>query len=120
MSLVQIRERRQDVVLVIVYFLHPKATEDHVGMIPDFLDESDPRPAKEQIHDNYVHGGGWRNMKGFTLNWLDETPVLQYPGDPKLRPLAVMRLREERIFVYQYGITAIIQPDGSFEAARLD
>jgi len=31
-----------------------------------------------------------------------------------------MRLRQERIFVYDAGIVAIVQPNGSFEAARID
>jgi len=105
--------------MITVYFLHPKATPDHVGLIPLWLSEQDPRPAKEQIHGNYGHGGGWRNMTGFRMA-SDEECVLRYPGDPPLKPIAVMRLRQERIFVYDAGIVAIVQPNGSFEAARID
>jgi hypothetical protein len=103
-----------------VTVLHPKTQPEHLGLIPEFMNEGDPRPAREQIHDNYRHGGGWHGMPGFKLTWKNELPILQYPGDPPLIPLAVMRLRQERIFVYLHGITAIVQPDGTFEASRLD
>jgi hypothetical protein len=98
-------------------FLHPKAVEDHVGLIPYWLSEDNPAPARQQLDDNYRHGGGWRPMRNFRL-----TPgnALRYPGDPPLLPLAEMHLRDELILVYEYGIVAIIQPDRSFEAARMD
>ena len=99
-----------------VIFLHPKATPDHVGLIPEFMSESNPQPAKAQIHANYAHGGGWHNMEGFTM----KGTTLWYPGDPAYEAIAVMKLRDETILVYEYGITAIVQRDGSFEVARLD
>lgn len=91
--------------------------EYSVGFIPQFLDERDLRPAKEQIDANYAHGGGWRPMNGFKLVG---GHTIKYPGDPILKPRAEAKLRNETIVVYEYGITAIVQKDGSFEAARLD
>jgi hypothetical protein len=91
---------------------------DQLGEIPHFLDESDPRPAREQFNVNYQHGGGWRPMLGFTMT--PEDFVLHFPGDPPLAPIALMQLRQETILVYDYSIVAIMQPDGSFEAARMD
>ena len=99
-----------------VRYLHPAATPDHVGFIPMFLNESDPRPAKEQLHANYSHGGGWSPMEGFTL----ERSRLCYPGDPPLVPLAMMELRNETIVVYECSFVCITQKDGSFEVARMD
>lgn len=52
---------------------------DVVGYLPQFMDENDPRPAKEQIHDAYTHGGGWNPFKGFKLRADDS---IKYPGDP--------------------------------------
>jgi hypothetical protein len=103
--------------MIILHILHPRAQLDNFGLIPDFLDDDDPRGAVEQLHANYSHGGGWFPMKGFELL---EGNKLKYPGDPVLEPLGIMHLRDERIIVYQYGIVAVIQPDGSFEAARMD
>jgi len=114
--------------LVMVHYLHPKCTQDHVGLIPYMLDSADPTPAKDQFDRNYQHGGGWRNQKGFTLL---EGNVLQYGSeydpddhetDPPLKPIAeiVMPGRKERIFVYDYSYVAIIQPDQSFEVCRMD
>jgi hypothetical protein len=103
---------------VIVKFLHPRATADHVGMIPYWLDERNPKPARDQINDNYGHGGGWHSMTGFTMQPNDA--VLHYPGDPPFRPIAVMQMRDETIYAYEHSIFAIVQPDGTFDAARLD
>jgi hypothetical protein len=97
--------------------LHPRATEEMFGLIPHFIHEDNPAKAVEQLDNNYRHGGGWRPMKGFTLL---EGDKLQYPGDPALTPLGEMTLRDERIVMYQYGFVAVIQKDGSFEAARMD
>jgi hypothetical protein len=88
-----------------------------VGLIPTFLDTDDPRPAAVQFQERYEYGG-WRAQSGFTNG--NGTPVLQYPGDPPLEPIAVMRLREEMIFVYLHGYVSIFQEDGSFEACRMD
>jgi len=90
---------------------------DELGMIPDFINQNDPRPAREQFDANYKHGGGWRPMTGFTNNGV----ILNYPGDPPLEPIAMWPLRGEMIVVYPYGIVAIFSTkDGSFEVARLD
>jgi hypothetical protein len=89
---------------------------DVLGLLPRFLDDDDPRPAKEQIAEYYI--GGWRPLKGFTLD--RETKALTYSGDPPMLPLVEAKLRDEAIIVYRYGWTLIGQPDGSFEVARLD
>jgi hypothetical protein len=92
-------------------------TLDHVGPIPMWLDEDDPRPAREQLDAHYHHGGGWRPMGGFKLL---RDGSIKYPGDPAHPPLAIMKLRDEAIAIYQYGWVMILQSNGSFEIARLD
>ena len=93
------------------------ADPNYVGFIPTFLDLNDPRPAAIQFQERYEYGG-WRNQEGFTA--IDGTPTLKYPGDPPMKPIAVMRLHDEVIFVYLHGYVAIFQEDGSFEACRMD
>lgn len=87
---------------------------DPLGFIPSFLSGEDPRPAVEQIADNYC--GGWDSFKGPTF---DADFRLCYPGDPPMTPRAWTTLRDETIRVYDYGFTAIFQQDGSFDVARL-
>jgi hypothetical protein len=41
------------------HILHPQMTPEWLGFLPGWLNETDPRPAWKQIHDNYQHGGGW-------------------------------------------------------------
>jgi len=102
---------------MIVHVLDYRATEDHFGLIPSFLHEDNPAKAVEHLDANYRHGGGWYPMKGFTML---KDNVLQYPGDPPLKPFGYMQLRDERIYIYPHSIVAVIQKDGSFEAARMD
>lgn len=100
-----------------VFALNPRCTEHHVGFIPTFLDENDPRPAREQFAERYVHGG-WRHQEVLTKG--NRRYSLKYPGSPELHPIAVMSLRDEKIFVYDHGYVAIWQKDGTFEACRMD
>jgi hypothetical protein len=97
--------------------LHPAMTLAHLGLLPMMLNARDPRPAREQFHSNYAHGGGWCPITGFRLMH-DHT--LAYPGDPPLTPRAQLQFRNELIVFYDYAWVAIIQPDRSFEVSRMD
>lgn len=103
--------------MVQVKALHPGVTPDHLGAIPYWLSEDDPEPAAKQLHAAYGHGGGWDPFKGFRL---DDNNSLIYPGDPALKPIAEMHLRDETILMYEHSWVAIIQPDRSFEVCRMD
>jgi hypothetical protein len=100
-----------------IEYIHPKATREMLGYIPDFVSTNNDRPARAQLHEMYSHGGGWRPFNGFTLN---DDLTLSYPGDDPVLPLAKMQLRDEQIVVYQHAWVAIIQPDRSFEVCRMD
>lgn len=95
----------------------PRA-RDLLGLIPHFLSEADPRPAREQFDSNYAHGGGWEPFHGFTV--LNGSGVIQYPGDPPLEWIATTFLRDEVIRVYRHAWVSITQPNGSTEIARMD
>ena len=99
--------------------LHPQYTADMLGpFLPFFLRKDDPRKAAEQFNERYHHGG-WRSFgKGqFKLSAANH---LKYPGDPPLAPLAMCKLRDELVVLYPAEFVAIIQPDRSFDVARLD
>ena len=100
-----------------IIILAPGATLDHVGLIPHWLDEDDPRPAKEQLGENYAHGGGWQPFEGFELR---KNRSIKYPGDEPMAPLAMMRMRDEMILIYPHAWVLILQKDGSFEVCRMD
>jgi hypothetical protein len=90
----------------------------NLGFLPGLLSEDDPRPVREQMADKYAYGGGWNPMQGFTLD--QNTAALSYPGDPPMYPLATTVLRDEHLLLYPYDFLVVIQPDGSFEASRVD
>ena len=97
--------------------LHPSMRPHDLGELPYFLNEDDPRPAREQFHSNYKHGGGWRPFKGHTLT---KNHMLAYPGDPSLPPLASVQFRDELIIVHPHSWVTIVQPDGTYETCRMD
>lgn len=100
--------------------LDARFTIDDLGYIPGFLNEEDPDDARTQLDKNYQHGGGFRPQPGWTM--IDHiTPVIQYPGDPAMRPLAGTVLHgTERILFFPYAYVMIWQEDGSFCVARMD
>jgi hypothetical protein len=95
------------------------ATFEMLGFVPSFFDLNDPRPAKEQVDENYQHGGGWYPMQKVTA--VPEIPfAFKYPGDPVFLPMAIAKLRSEIIVLYHAGFLGIWQRDGSFEISRVD
>ena len=100
------------------HVLDPRFDPEQLGFIPSFLSEEDPRSAREQLDANYQHGGGWRPLDGWELD--TNTLGLTYPGDPELMPFAFTRLRGEIILFYPYAQVMILQPDMTFEVARMD
>jgi hypothetical protein len=94
----------------------PFASTSLMGLIPYFLIEDDPRPAREQFHERYAHGGGWNPNPKFKVRG----EHLQYPGDPPLTLLFEIQFRDERILVYDRAFVAIHRPGHPVEVARMD
>lgn len=104
---------------------HPEDAVNMLGYIPEFLSVADPRPAQQQLHENYAHGGGWNDFQGFKLHGGgdeggDEEYSLEYPGDPAYHEVGRAKLRAETVVVFQHAWVAVIQPDGSHRIARMD
>ena len=89
-----------------------------LGYLPEFLSEDDPRSAKEQINQNYKHGGGWSPLDGWVFD--PSNMSIKYPGDPALKPLAAAVLHKEKLYFYPHAWLAIVQSDGTYEIARID
>lgn len=97
----------------------PHYTSEMLGpFLPTFLHTDDPRPAAEQFNERYQYGG-WQSF-GKDKYTLDADNTLHYPGDPPFKPLAQCKLRDELICLYRGDFVAIIQPNRSFDVARLD
>ena len=91
-----------------------------VGYLAGWLSTNNPLGAAEQIDQAYAHGGGWQAFDGFTLEPDNTLFSLTYPGDPPFFPKAIAHLRNEVILFYPYSWVGVVQPDGSFEVARID
>jgi hypothetical protein len=91
---------------------------EELGLIPHFIDQDDPRPAREQFTDNY---GAWHPIAGFQKYTSEDGYAgLVYPGDEPLHPIAAFTLRDEMIVIYNHALVAIYDRQGNFEVARLD
>jgi hypothetical protein len=88
-----------------------------IGPILFWLDEEDPRPAAEQLDENYQHGGGWSPFKGFKLL---KNGDIQYPGDEPLAPICAAGFRRELLLFYPFAWVMIMQKNGTFEICRMD
>jgi len=95
---------------------HPRATTDMLGYLPEMLDATDPRSAKEQFNANYL--GGWNSFVGFELDM--DKGTINYPGDPPTKLLYWTILRREWIGVFEHAWVVIVQEDNTWDAARLD
>ena len=100
--------------------LDPRFSLDHLGALPYFFDDKDPRPASAQLDANYAHGGGFSPWGKDNWKFNPDTKVLKWPGDTAMRPLACAQLREETLIFYQHAILLILQPNGSFLVTRVD
>jgi hypothetical protein len=95
---------------------------DFAGLLPEFLNSNDPRPAREQFNENYQHGGGWRPITGrnqlhFSSNVGRSCLLI---GGDWFKEVCRTKLRKEVIIVYESGMVAIVQENLDFEVARMD
>jgi len=98
-----------------ITLLEPGMTLQTLGALPDMLEANDPAPAREQLGRRYQHG-----FRGRSGRYLDADDVLHFPGDRPYRPLAEMRMRDERILFFEGSFVAVIQSDRSFEVCWMD
>lgn len=96
---------------------HPKADFSMLGFLPNFIHESKPESARDQLHAAYRHNGGWAPFPGFTML---PNGNLQSPGDPPTRLLFEAQLRDEVMRFYEDAWVAVVQPGGEFEVCRMD
>jgi hypothetical protein len=82
-----------------------------LGFLPAFLNERDPRPAKEQINSAYQH---WNPLVGFKLMVSGTDPldsVLEHvQSEERMEALAMCRLGSEWVFLFEYEFVAIWHP----------
>lgn len=99
-------------------FHHRGMTLEHLGLIPCWLSENNPKSIVEQMDAGYQFGG----FKQYPINGYKVVgdKCLKYPGDPVLKPLASITIRDETLCFYDHAICAVWQKDGSFVAARFD
>jgi hypothetical protein len=90
------------------------------GHIPGFLQESDPRPARDQFN-RYNRGGGnraWLRIMGAAFD--NATLTLTLPGERPMAAISALRFRSELLYLFDGNWVCIVQPSGSYEVAKMD
>lgn len=100
--------------------LNRNQVEGMLGFLPQIISPSDPRPIRDQINTNYSHGGGYFPYGEGQWKFNAVGKTLKYPGDPTLKPIAELPVRDELFIVFPHAICCILQPDGSFDVIRMD
>lgn len=91
---------------------------DMVGGIFTALNEADPDDTIQQLHNSYLHGGGWNEFEGFTFNANNKT--LDYAGDPPQRLVAEADFRGGKVMLFESAWVAVLHADGTLNVARMD
>lgn len=91
-----------------------------LGFIPTFLYPHDPRTTREQLHEGYLHGGGWQPFDGFTVSKTGETYSITYPGDPAFHEIARIYFRDDLIVLFPYSWVLLVPAEGEMEISRMD
>jgi len=93
------------------------------GFVPQMLNEADPMPLWEQIHNSYAHGGGWVDMPQFELikGGANTEFVIQYPCDPKMYELGRIVRGDEYLALFDYSFMLWFNAaTGEKKIARID
>ena len=91
-----------------------------MGMIPYMVTPLDPRPAVEQLHEGYAHGGGWHDFDGFKVEEKAGGFTIKYPGDPVYKERARITMRDEKIVIFDHGWVLVVAPGKPHRIARMD
>jgi len=94
-----------------------------LGMIPAWIDPNQEDPLWYQVHENYAHGGGWRDYDGFTVERGSggRRYVLSHAGDPDMREIARLQTASEVLVMFPYSwVLWQNLDDGETKIARID
>ena len=94
-----------------------EALREMCGLIPLWLDEENEGSVFEQLERGYgfpTYDMGGEILEGIYLSSFDE--------DPPLYPIASAEFErtKEKLFVYEYGIVAVVQESGDYKVVRMD
>lgn len=94
-----------------------------LGLIPSFVDNQCKDDAVTQIHNNYAHGGGWRDLSGYQIHFTQDGRVeLLGPEkcDPPLKEMARGLHGRELVFVFEFCMVAVVNSNDVLRVARID
>ena len=104
----------------VTHFIEPAQAAYWMHNVPWWLIYAREGEKAAKIFDRNYMFGGWKPIVNERTTLDKETGVYKYPGDPAQRPLFKIEFNGEVIFGYRSEMWAIVQPDGSFEIARMD
>lgn len=94
----------------------PEALVKACGVLLEWVDDSDRRPAREQYDHHYNYGPLHESTGGS----ITEEGIFMYPQDPPQYPMVKGRMRHETIYIYQHAFVAIVNDNGNIFRTRID
>lgn len=95
-----------------------------LGFLPQMVHDNTDTDAVTQLHNAYLHGGGWRDFHGFEVfNTDSDEPLdwyIQYPEDPPYYPIAWAAINDDIVVVYPHSWVAVFDKDGNMRICRMD
>ncbi len=88
--------------------------DEACGLIPMFLKNDE-----EPIKDNLEAGYGFGNLIEMTGGNVEKNGMYYYPEDPPLAPYIKFVKAGETLYIYPYGIVAIVDASNTF-VSRMD
>lgn len=90
------------------------------GMIPAFVSPVNDMPMWQQVHHNYMHGGGWNDFDGFEVRQDDNGRYeIEYPGDPVYFERSRITIGDEMLVLFNYSWILWVRGDEQ-KIARID
>ena len=102
-----------------IWTLDRRYDSEVLGFLPEWVTPAASPSMVDEIHNNYGHGGGWRDFEGFTVD--RSTGAMMYPDDPVQYPIAQMVGHSEVLWLYTSSwVTVMDRATGQCRTARID
>ena len=95
----------------------------NLGYIPGFVDKTCKDDAVTQIHRNYTHGGGWRDLIGYQIYFTENGRAelkSEFECDLPFMEIARGVHGRDLVFVFECCIVAVVDTNNNLRVARID
>lgn len=102
--------------------LPPEHLYECCGLLTSIFCTSEGETFKERGENGYQFGTNWSKCGEPGNASITKDGVYSYPEDPDLYPIAEFTKNDDNVWIYQYGMVVVPDPDrkGMFLTCRMD